>query len=109
MAVGVRRYDTARIARWQMSKDLMEATGRRHRASICSNKVLRSKLRQFFLKFFIVNSWKRARGYVKAPIKTGGMTYQNDEKDLRNMTEYIVGGVKLACYCLNDRLLLRVI
>ncbi len=55
MAVAVRRYDTVRIARWQMSRDLMEATGRRHRVSIRSDKVLRSKLRQFFLSFFIVN------------------------------------------------------
>ena len=92
MAVAVRRYNTAHIAQWRMSRDSMEATGCRHQASICSNKVLRSKLRQFFLSYLIVNSWKRARGYVKAPIKTRGMTYQNDEKDLRNMTEYIVGG-----------------
>jgi hypothetical protein len=56
MAVAVRRYDTARIAQWRMSRDSMEATGRRHRASICSDKVLQSKLRQFFLSFFLVNS-----------------------------------------------------
>ncbi len=92
MAVAVRRYDSPRIAQWQMSRDSMEATGCRHRASIRSDKVLRSKLRQFFLSFFIVNLWKRAQGYVKAPFKTRGMTYQNDEKDLKNMTEYIVGG-----------------
>jgi hypothetical protein len=56
MAVAVCRYDTARIARWRMSRDSMEATGRRHWASICSDKVLRSKLRQFFLSYLIVNS-----------------------------------------------------
>jgi hypothetical protein len=56
MAVAVRWYDTTRIARWRMSRDSMEATGCRHQASIRSNKVLRSKLRQFFLSFFIVNS-----------------------------------------------------
>jgi hypothetical protein len=55
MAVAVRRYNTACIIRWRMSRDSMEATGRRHRASIRSDKVLRSKLRQFFLSFFIVN------------------------------------------------------
>jgi hypothetical protein len=34
MAAAVRRYNTARIARWRRSRDLLEATGRRHQASI---------------------------------------------------------------------------
>jgi hypothetical protein len=40
MAMAVRWYNTACIARWRMSRDSMEATGRRHWASI-HNKVLR--------------------------------------------------------------------
>jgi hypothetical protein len=44
MAVAVRRYNTARIARWRRSRALLEATGRRHRASIMSNNINRTWL-----------------------------------------------------------------
>ena len=43
-----------------------------------------------------------------APNNNRGMTYQTDEKHLTNLREYFVGVVKLACYSLNTRLLLRV-
>ena len=36
------------------------------------------------------------------------MSYQTDEKHLSYLLEYFVGAVKLACYSLNTRLLLRV-
>jgi hypothetical protein len=39
-----------------------------------------------------------------------GMAYQTDEKHLINLLlEYFVGKIKLACYFLNTRFLLRVI
>ena len=43
-----------------------------------------------------------------APNNNRGMTYQTDEKHLTNLRKYFVGVVKLACYSLNTRLLLRV-
>jgi hypothetical protein len=43
-----------------------------------------------------------------APNTNKGMTYQTDEKHLTNLTNYFVGAVKLASYCLNNRLLLCV-
>ena len=42
------------------------------------------------------------------PNNNRGVTYQIDEKHLTNLMEYFVGVVKLACYALNTRLLLRV-
>ncbi len=38
-----------------------------------------------------------------------GMTYQTDEKHLTNLRGYLIGVVKLACYALNTRFLLRVL
>jgi hypothetical protein len=48
MAMAMRRYVTARIARWRRSRASLEATGRRHRASIMSDKINRTWLRRFF-------------------------------------------------------------
>ena len=79
---------------------LLEATGRRHQASIRSdNSQLDIKLRCLFMCFLFFHGQlikKGFWGYVKAPIYNRGMTHQNDEKDLSNTTEYLVGGVKLA-------------
>jgi hypothetical protein len=44
-----------------------------------------------------------------APVFNKGMTHQTKEKDLTNMTELFVGVLKLACYCLNNPFLLRII
>ncbi len=35
-----------------------------------------------------------------------GITYQMKEKDLTKVTEYFVGVVKIACYCLNKHVIL---
>ncbi len=51
MAAAVRRYNTVHIARWRMSRALLEATGRRHRANIMSDNINRTWLRWFFLMF----------------------------------------------------------
>ena len=47
MAMARRRYVTTRIARWKRSRASLEATGRRHRASIMSNNINRTWLRHF--------------------------------------------------------------
>ena len=44
-----------------------------------------------------------------APNNNRGMAYQTDEKHLNIFLEYFVGVIKLACYALNTRLLLRVL
>jgi hypothetical protein len=51
MVMAMRRYVTARIARWRRSRVSLEATGCRHWASIMSNNINRTWLRQFFLCF----------------------------------------------------------
>ncbi len=51
MAMVMRRYVTARIARWRRSRASREATGCRHRASIMSDNVNRTWLRRFFSIF----------------------------------------------------------
>ncbi len=49
MAVVVRWYNTACIARWRRTRALLEATGRRHGASIMSDNINRTWLQLFFL------------------------------------------------------------
>jgi hypothetical protein len=51
MAVAMRRYVTACIARWRRSRASLEATGRHHWASIMSNNINWTWLRHFFLMF----------------------------------------------------------
>ncbi len=51
MAMAMRWYVTACIAQWRRSRASLEATGCRHRASIMSNKINWTWLRQFFLMF----------------------------------------------------------
>jgi hypothetical protein len=49
MAMAMRRYVTAHIAQWRRSRASLEATGRRHRASIMPDNIVRTWLRCFFL------------------------------------------------------------
>jgi hypothetical protein len=51
MAAAVRRYNTVCIARWRRSGALLEATGRRHRASIMSDNINWTRLWWYFLMF----------------------------------------------------------
>jgi hypothetical protein len=53
MAMAMRRYVTAHIARWRRSRALLEATGCRHRASIMPNNMVGTWLRRFFNVFII--------------------------------------------------------
>jgi len=43
------------------------------------------------------------------PNNNRGMTYQTDGNNLSKTNGYLVGAVNKECYCLNTRLLLRVI
>jgi hypothetical protein len=49
MAMAMCRYATARIAQWRRSRASLEATGRRHWASIMSNNINPTWLRRFFM------------------------------------------------------------
>jgi hypothetical protein len=51
MAMAMRRYVTARIARWRRSRASLEATGRHHRARIMSHNINWTLL-QWFLSIF---------------------------------------------------------
>jgi hypothetical protein len=55
MAMAMRRYVTTWIAQWRMSRASLEATGRRHWASIMSDNINRTWLRRFF---FMISSSK---------------------------------------------------
>jgi hypothetical protein len=49
MAMTMRRYVTAHIARWRRSRASLEATGCHHQASIMPDNIVRTWLRCFFM------------------------------------------------------------
>ncbi len=51
MAMAMRRYVTACIAQWRRSRASLEATGRRHWASIMPNNIVGTWLQWFFSMF----------------------------------------------------------
>jgi hypothetical protein len=62
MAMAMRRYVTAHIARWRRFRALLDATKRHHRASIAANSCNQSRMYQIFTSFFIVNLNKKVAG-----------------------------------------------
>jgi hypothetical protein len=86
MAMAMRRHVTARIAQWRRSRASLEATGRCHQASIMSDNINQTWLRQFFLCFHCQNRRKRSRVDAKIPVFNRGMTYQTKEKGLTKVT-----------------------
>jgi hypothetical protein len=68
MAVTVRRYNTARIARYRRFRALLDATKHRHQASIAANACNRLSLPWFFFSFFIVNLYKKGPGLMLRPL-----------------------------------------
>ncbi len=67
MAAAVRRYNTACIARWRRSRALLEATGRRHRASIMSDNINWTWLWRFFY-VFIIKTVGKGHGSMLRPL-----------------------------------------
>ncbi len=53
MAMAMRRYVTARIARWRRSRASLEATGRCHWASIMPDNIVGTWLQRFFYVFIV--------------------------------------------------------
>ncbi len=86
IAAAVRRYNTAHIAQWRRSRALLEATGYCHWASIISDNINRTWLRQFFWCFHCQNHRKRSRVDAKTPVFNRGMTYQMKEKGLTKVS-----------------------
>jgi hypothetical protein len=62
MAMVMRPYVTAQIARWRRSRASLDATGRRHWASIMSDNINRTWLRKFFLMFSMSKPLEKVTG-----------------------------------------------
>ncbi len=86
MAMVMHRYVTARIAQWRRFRASLEATGRRHWASIMSNNINQTWLRCFFWCFHSQNHRKRSRVDTKTPVFNRGMTYQSKQKGLMKVS-----------------------
>jgi hypothetical protein len=84
IAAAVCRYNTARIARWRRSRVSLEATGRRHWASIMSDNIKGHGYGGFFYVFS--NRRKRSQVEAKTPVFNKGMTYQTKEKGLTKVS-----------------------
>ncbi len=104
MAVAMRRYYTARIARWRRFVDFIKAAKRRHRhrASTHSIGINQTHLTLILGVYFIVKLLKKSSS---CPNNNRGMTYQTDEKHLNNMSKYFVGVVNIAFNCYNNHFL----
>jgi hypothetical protein len=62
MAMAMRPYVTAHIARWRRFRALLDATKRHHWASNAADSYNRSCMCQSFTSFFIVNLYKKVTG-----------------------------------------------
>ncbi len=63
MAMAMCRYVTVHIARWRRFRALLDATKCRHWASIAAKSCNQSCMCQFFMSFFIINSYKKVSGW----------------------------------------------
>jgi hypothetical protein len=75
MAAAVHQYNTACIAQWGRSRALLEATGRRHRASIMSNNINPDMARTFFFDVFIVKTVGKGHGLMLRPLFSIGVLH----------------------------------
>ncbi len=77
---------------WKRSRALIEATGRRHRASIAANRCNEPHICRFFTRFSSSTHKKKSRVELKAPVFNRGNTYQTKEKGLTKVSVKFVGG-----------------
>jgi len=106
MAIAVRRYYTAHIARWRRFMAFIKATKRHHWASTCSDRHQSNMPTPISGAYFIVKSLKKSSS---CPNNNRGVTHQTDEKHLNNMSEYFFGVVNIAFNCFNNHFVLRII
>jgi hypothetical protein len=64
MAMAMHRYITAQISQWRRSRASLEATGRRHQASIMPDNIHRTWLRHCF-NVFIVKTIRKGHGLMQ--------------------------------------------
>jgi hypothetical protein len=62
MAMAMCRYVNAHIAQWRRFRSLLDATKRRHQASIAADRCNQSCMCLFFTIFFIINLYKKVAG-----------------------------------------------
>jgi hypothetical protein len=86
MAMAMRRYVTAHIARWRRFRALLDATKRCHRASIVADSCNWSCMCLFLQVFSSSTCTKRLQIDAKAPVFNRGITYQTKEKGLIKMS-----------------------
>ncbi len=72
MAMAMRWYVTAWIARWRRSRASLEATGRHHWVSIMSDNINRTWLRRFFY-VFILKTVGKGHGLTLRPLFLKGV------------------------------------
>ena len=104
MAITVRRYYTACIARWRRFVAFIKATKRRHRASACSDRHQSDMPTPISGVYLIIKSLKKSSS---CPNHNMGVTHQTDEKHLHNMSEYFVGVINIAFNHLKNCFVLR--
>ncbi len=75
MVMAMRHYVTVWFAWWRRSTALLEATGRRHWASIMSDDKKKHGYDDFFDVFHHLNLMKRSRVDAKIPVFNRGMIY----------------------------------
>jgi hypothetical protein len=75
MAAAVHQYNTMRIARWRRSRALLEATGRRHRASIMSNNIKPDMATTVCFDVFIVKTIGKGHGLTLRPLFSIGVLH----------------------------------
>ncbi len=89
-AIAMRRYYTARIARWRRFLAFIKATKRRHWASTRSDITQSDMPTPISGVYFIIKSLKKSSS---CPNNNRGVTHQTNEKHLNNMLEYFAGVV----------------
>jgi hypothetical protein len=82
MAMAMHRYVTAHTAQWRRFRALLDATKRRHWASIAANSCNWSRMCRFLHVFSSSTRTKRSQVDAKAPVFNRGITYQTKEKSL---------------------------
>ncbi len=91
MAMAMRWYVTACIARWRRSRASLEATERRHQASIMSDSINRTWLRCFFY-VFIVKTIGKGHGSTLRPLFLIGVWHINRNRRAWLRWVYIILG-----------------
>ncbi len=76
MAMAMHRHITTHIAQWRRSGASLEATGRRHWASIMSDNINGTWLRRFF-NVFIIKTVEKGHGLTLRPLFLIGVWHIN--------------------------------